>query len=323
MKIILIGAGQIGSRHLQGIGNLNIANVKIDVVDLCPKSIAVAKERYAETKKNNQTINYFHSIAESKIIKYDMAIIATNANVRGKAIKELLFLKEVKFLLLEKVLFQKESEYFEIGNLLQEKGVTTWVNHPRRTYPFYKLLQKYLENASKINFSVSVGNWGLACNALHLFDLFEFLSRKSLTHINFSKVDKEITLARRAGCLEINGFLTGTLGNSSFQINHSKNNAPFQLLISSDVCNVCADEVNGTNVISWYKNDWKLECYHGKITFFQSELTKYLIEDINLKGSCELPTYKDSSELHLKFINPLQEFINNYSGKKYDLCPIT
>lgn len=323
MNIILIGAGQLGSRHLQSIANVNISNVNIDVVDPCQNSLDIAKERYLEVSKGNQNIDYFTSINDTKNSVYDIAIIATNSNIRAKVVKELLLARVVKNMILEKVLFQKEHEYYEVEKLLQEKNVKTWVNHPKRTFPFYKKIKHYLLNATEINLSVSAGNWGLACNALHLLDTFEYLCQKTLTQIEFNKIDKKVISAKREGYLEINGLLTGSLENANFQINHMESNSPIQILISSNVCNMFIDEKNGKYSISLQENSWKSEIIEEKIVYFQSELTKNLIEDISLKGSCDLPTYEESMKLHLKFILPLQEFINKYSDKKYDFCPIT
>lgn len=323
MNIILIGAGQLGSRHLQSMANVDISNVNIDVVDPYQVSLDIAKERYLEVSKRNQTINFFKSTNDTKNSEYDIAIVATNSNIRAIVVKELLSVKVVKNMILEKVLFQKEHEYYEIEKLINDKQIKTWVNHPKRSFPFYKTIKEKLQNAKEINFSVSVGNWGLACNVLHLLDTFEYLCQKSLTQIELDKLDKKVISAKRESYLEINGLLTGSLGNAKFQIKHMENNSPIQILISSDVCNIFIDEKNGKYSVSMKENNWKSEVTDEKIVYFQSELTKSLIVDINLKGICDLPTYEESMKLHLKFILPLQEFINKYSDKKYDFCPIT
>ena len=45
--ILLIGAGQIGSRHLQALA-LSDINIEISVVDSSTASLAVAKDRYKQ-----------------------------------------------------------------------------------------------------------------------------------------------------------------------------------------------------------------------------------------------------------------------------------
>lgn len=50
-NIVLIGAGQLGSRHLQGLKKIYTA-VNIDVVDPNIDSISIAKERYEQVDNN-------------------------------------------------------------------------------------------------------------------------------------------------------------------------------------------------------------------------------------------------------------------------------
>lgn len=323
MNILLIGAGQLGSRHLQSIADIKIENVHIDVIDPSDMSLEVAKTRYIEVSKNNQNINFYKSIMDTQNDQYDIAIIATNSNVRALVIKELLSSKVVKNMILEKVLFQKEQEYFGIEQLLQKNNIKTWVNHPKRTFPFYKKIRKQLEDAKEVNFHVSVGNWGLACNVLHLLDTFEFLTQKKVTNLDLNNLDTSIVTAKREGYLEVNGLITGKLDNYKFQINHFINESPMILNITSDVCNINIDERNGFYTYSGKSENWKVNHVEERTNFFQSELTKGLVEDIYFNDNCDLPTYKDSMELHLKCIVPLQEFINSHSEKNYGFCPIT
>ena len=45
--ILLVGAGQLGSRYLQGLVNCRIP-LKIYVYDICVESLSLAKERWNE-----------------------------------------------------------------------------------------------------------------------------------------------------------------------------------------------------------------------------------------------------------------------------------
>ena len=63
-KIAVIGAGQLGSRHLQG---LKLSKLKSDiwVVDNNSNSLQIAQQRYEEGEVNsNQTIYYLQLIEQ-------------------------------------------------------------------------------------------------------------------------------------------------------------------------------------------------------------------------------------------------------------------
>ena len=118
-KVALIGAGQLGSRHLQGLAKSSI-EFSIEVVEPFQKSREVAKQRYEEIETNPKvkSIDFFESIDQLSS-KIEIVIIATNADVRSKIVKELLLKKSVKNLILEKVLFQTVEEYHDVEKLLK------------------------------------------------------------------------------------------------------------------------------------------------------------------------------------------------------------
>ena len=81
-NIVIIGSGNIGSRHLQGIAKINIP-INLYVVDKKISSINLAKKRFSLIKKNNniRLISFINNI-DKVLIKIDLAIIATNSNIR-------------------------------------------------------------------------------------------------------------------------------------------------------------------------------------------------------------------------------------------------
>ena len=85
-KIAIIGAGQLGSRHLQGLTKINQA-IDITVIEPNPDALNLAKNRYEEMPVNPlvRSVSYVSSL-KSISQDLDLAIIATNANVRRKVI---------------------------------------------------------------------------------------------------------------------------------------------------------------------------------------------------------------------------------------------
>lgn len=156
-NITIIGAGQLGSRHLQGLALIDIP-VNIQVLDTSLTSLEVAKERYNQMALNDsiKSISFLQSIDDLPT-KLDLVIIATNANVRCFIIKELLAKRTVSDFVLEKVVFQNVSDFEDVTKLFADKGIKAWVNCPRRMFPFYKELKSKLSNDGPISISVQGG----------------------------------------------------------------------------------------------------------------------------------------------------------------------
>ena len=134
-NIALIGAGELGSRHLQGLANAS-NQFQISVIDPNKNSLRVAKNRLNEASKLSiPKVSYYDSI-DSLPEAIDLVIIATNAKVRRDIIKNLIDKSSIKYLILEKVVFQRSNDFNLIKNLLNEKNVKTWVNCARRSFAF-------------------------------------------------------------------------------------------------------------------------------------------------------------------------------------------
>lgn len=322
-KIVLIGAGQLGSRHLQGLAKSSM-EISIEVVEPFEKSREVAQQRYEEIEKNPKisSIDFFESIDElSEAL--DVVIIATNADVRSQIIKELFSKKRVKNLILEKVLFQTVEEYVEVKKLLIETSTKCWVNHPRRMFPFYQSLKNEIKNSEQISYMVQGGAWGLGCNGLHFIDHLSFLSDSAELNIDNDFLHPHIYEAKRVNYVEFNGLLKGRIGNHIFALYSDKEYTPVTLTVTTDTLTAFIDEANGYTRIARKRNDWKWEESTQKIVYFQSELTNLLIEKIITTGSCDLPDYDEAMKLHIPFVQALLSHMENVDGQVLTLCPIT
>jgi predicted dehydrogenase len=322
-KIVLIGAGQLGSRHLQALAKTDF-EVSIEVVEPDINAVATTKQRFLEMGGNSKIkdISFFNSI-DNLSNELDFVIIATNADVRYRIVKELLSKKNVKYLLLEKVLFQETDHYYKIQRLLSDTNTKCWVNHPRRMFPFYQQLKKDLTGVKQISFTMEGGNWGLACNGLHLLDLFSFLSGENQIEINTENLYQKVYASKRKNFIEFNGQLTGNIGQNLLSILSLENTTPSIITIVSEKLMAIIDESNGFIRMSSSKNNWKWENIETKIVYYQSELTHLVAESILSKRECFLPTYQEAMQLHIPFINALLKFMKKLDGKEHKNCPIT
>ncbi|MEA3521785.1 MAG: Gfo/Idh/MocA family oxidoreductase [Campylobacterota bacterium] len=322
-KIVLIGAGQLGSRHLQGMAKSSV-EISIEVVEPFEKSREVAKQRYEEIGNNPKvkSISFFESIDELSDT-LDIVVIATNADVRSKIIKELFSKKRVKNLILEKVLFQSVEEYHEVEKLLEDSATKCWVNHPRRMYPFYQSLKNEIKDSEQISYMVQGGAWGLGCNGLHFIDHLSFLSDDSELKIDNDFLHPQVYEAKRANYVEFNGLLKGRIGNHIFSLYSDKEPVPASITITTDTLTAFIDEANGYTRIARKSDGWKWKESQQKIVYFQSELTNLLIEQIITTGTCDLPAYDEAMKLHIPFIEALLSHMESVDGQVLTLCPIT
>ncbi len=322
--VVIIGVGGLGSRHLQGIAKCN-TDVTIEVVDPNELSISIAKQRYDEIEPNGHIkgIKFFRGL-DSLAQDIDLAIIATNADVRYSVAADLLKKKNVKNLVLEKVLFQKVEDFQRFENILKKESVNCWVNHPRRMFPFYNKLKEEITNAKQVSYNFQGGTWGLGCNGLHFLDHLSYLVNSNDLVVDAGLLDKQIYSAKREGFIEFNGLLTGRIANHTFSLYSCADEAAAGMLtITSDCISVCIDELGGKYKIAYKENNWEWVERSEKIIFFQSELTGQLVDEILSEGSCLLPTYQEAMRLHIPFIKCLLGHESLIEGKAIISCRIT
>jgi len=321
-KTLIIGAGQLGSRHLQALKLVN-RPLDISVIDPSEGSLRIAMERYDSIKsKYDHKIEYINKIKKFDQT-IDLAIVATNSDIRAEVIRELLKFNKVKYLILEKLLFTKKRDYTEIAKLLIKNKIKTWVNCPRRTMPFYKNLKKYFDN-KKIQFYVNRGQVGQITDMIHFIDYIAYLTNCYDFKVDTSLLDKKIIPSKRKGFLEINGsvifnFKNGSVGNFAC---YTDGDAPIQINIFDGETHYIIRQNEDKAWMSDLKNNWKYTEVEAPI-IYQSQLTKDLAENLFNEGNCLLPTYKESVKLHIPLLDSLKNFINKNSKNKFNYYPFT
>ena len=116
-NVFIIGAGQLGSRHLQALKSAQ-NSLNIYVIDPNLESLDIAKERYESIPSiNRNKVSYCKSLNNVNCKeKIDIVIIATSSNIRKDVTFDLLNKFEVKTIIFEKILFQKEKITFSYQN---------------------------------------------------------------------------------------------------------------------------------------------------------------------------------------------------------------
>ena len=323
-NIFIIGAGQLGSRHLQALKNSN-NSLNVFIIDPSSESLNIANERYESMPGiDNNTVSYSKSLNDINCNnKIDIVIIATASNVRANVTRDLLDKFEVKTIIFEKILFQKREDYSIILELLKSKNVKSYVNCPMRMMSFYKEIQSSFKG-TKFTYMVSGSQYGLVTNLIHYIDHMAFLNQSIDYTCNANLLENNIFESKRKGFYELNGtfnvyFKNGTQGIFSCE---SKGNLPGVVQAFNENVHFISRESEGKVLISRIENDWKWEEIEFNIPY-QSELTAILVEDILMNDSCSLPSYEESVKLHLPYLDSILELINSNTQNKFDHYPFT
>ena len=322
-KLAIIGCGQLGSRHLQGLLKTEFP-ISIDVVDSSEASLDLAKFRASEieSKVKPEDIRYLKSIVEMAD-DIDLCIVATSANIRFKVVEELLARKKVKNLVLEKVLFQSLEDYTKASNMFTENNVQCWVNCPRPMFDIYKEIQSKIGTNEVITYTAFGGEWGLACSAIHLIDHMSFLSQQT-QYVYDNTGITSIIEGKRPGFVEFAGTFIGRLTNGSEMILHARvgSSAPLKIQILTDNYSWSIDEGAGKMIEASKTENWKEHQRDIKI-LYQSELSNKIAAQILLEGKCDLTTYQNSMKLHADMIISFLDFYNSRTNQDATICPIT
>ncbi|MCI9357973.1 MAG: Gfo/Idh/MocA family oxidoreductase [Lachnospiraceae bacterium] len=314
-NIVLIGVGSMGKHHLQALLKLkNEFNIY---------ALEINEETLQKLKDEFPCGVFFVNKLIELPTEIKLAIIATSSNERRSVFEQLLVHSEVENILFEKVLFQKEKDYYFVEKKLRDKKINAWVNCARREWEIYHEIKRKVEKCKYMIFTAIGGQWGLGCNGIHMLDLIQFLVNGGRCDISISGLDDRIVESKRKGFYEIFGTISGSCGKCrSFQLSCiDDTNLPFSIEISTDIFRIRIDELQQKKYISEKKNNWEWEQRKFELPY-QSQLTNRVAKSIIERGTCSLTDYDTSMQLHLDYILPLMNFFTR-QGMEKELCPIT
>ena len=295
-NVMIVGCGNIGLRHAQGLSKSKF-KINLYLVDKLQKNINF----FIKSLKPEKNLNIVSQSREIKKIrkKINLLILSTDSKKRYDLLKKNLKLNSIENIILEKFVFLKKDNFKDI--LILKKKI--WVNTPMRTYKSYKNLKKKLFNKN-INMEVFGYKWNMASNIIHYFDLFQYLSGFKKIVSEKVNINKKILNSKRAGYKEIAGkikFFTNNKNFISFKDLKSKKTNGVKVRIFNKKQNFLIDERAQTCIY----NNKKRKAFEIP---FQSNMTNYIADKIFLKKTCDLTTLKQSSYLHIMIINILKKY---------------
>jgi len=324
MNLLLVGAGQLGSRHLQSCLKFH-KELEIYVVDSSEESLAISKARAAEVDSSfNHNVSYFTELDSIHVIAFDFLVIATNARPRLSILESVLKKFTIKNAILEKVLFQSMDAYIVASNLIKENKVNTFVNCPLRVYPFFKeMKEKYIKAESNVVLNYRGGEWiGLGCNSIHYLDLMSFLTDDELIGLDVSCLDNKIKNSKRQGNIEFTGIIKGdySAGSKISIESIADSDVDSKIEILSDEYRIIIDELSGQFKI--YKDEILIEDSSYNVVY-QSDLTHKMLKQIDDSNTCELIEFSGSVVIHEIFISRLLQHYNMCCNESITILPIT
>lgn len=323
--VLLIAVGNIGFRHFQALLNCRSA-FDLHVVEINGGAVACARD-YAVDHANGREIHYYASLREiTPGTAFHTAILATASLPRRAVFEELVSLHTVKNVIFEKVLFPRIGDYAVVGLLLDQLGIAAYVNCVRRISDSYAALRVELASAKSLFFSMRGGDWGLACNAVHMVDLCAFLSGtpgSGPVLCSGAELEDQIVQSKREGYIEFYGRLVGSLNQRVlFSIACIHGPLPAEIEIYTDTAHYRIHETEGIIFRESLDSAEPTGTLPLEIPPV-SQATTQVIDRLFVGEPAGLTTYTESAKLHLAI---LQEFIkkrNALLGTEDDACPIT
>ena len=312
-KVLIAGAGQLGSRYLQGLSNVSEA-MEIWVFDPSAESLARAEQRWGEMQPDGTHDVVYVSDLESIPKQVDLAIVATTANFRVAVVAQIVSRAEVNYWILEKVLAQSLPALAELQRMLRTKHV--WVNTPRHQWSLYRELRKF--HCANVPIEARFGGFqGLASNAIHFIDFVCRWNGTKLTQLDISDLKSEWFPAKRDGFYEVDGIIHATFADgSTLELASHKENIGFECHIQM-----------GQDHWQVFESDGMARAGDGRIvkgaSEYQSQLTAPTVNAIFADAPCGLPTLAESAQQHTLFLSTLLEHWNQHMSSKLEELPIT
>lgn len=313
--VIIIGAGNIGSRHLQAFAKAK-QKTSIIVIDPSQNSLNVCQSRWNEANNFNNIVDVrFQSDYLNIPKEIDLVIISTNSEHRFGALEKIVQTCVCKNILLEKFLFSSEDEYVKASLLIEKYKPKVYVNLVKRTFEAYRFVQKELSTAQGcISMSVSGNNWGMASNSIHFMDLFCYLSHEDIKTCNFlDSASVKVINSKREGYIEFIGNLFAETNRGS-KLNIICNEGDYNeiniLIEKVDLKILIKEQENGISVHNLKDNT------NQKFNYpFQSQLTlRYFTEFMENKPS--LTTYNEAFKNHLLFLQAVKNLLSNKKNEQ-------
>jgi predicted dehydrogenase len=324
--VLIVGCGDLGSRHLQAVASLDQVGV-IELVDPRPEALEFGRQRLAEIENCSPTIEFrWLSSLEQATKGGDLCIVATQAEGRGGLVQEVVrSLGYFKFIL-EKIVAQSVEEIEGLIKFSVANKVSAWVNCKTRAVPLHQTIRKNLRPEEPVSFSTVGGNWGLATNGVHLADTFAFYDGSPTITSTGGNIDPILHPSKRGDeIFDLSGTLHGhTEKGSQITISYlPDSDTPEIMSVATKSYRCIIDHAHRWVFDSDVESGWSWRQVPFNDRIFVSEMTIDFAANILATGRCALPTLEESLVSHRFILNELQPHFSRLLKKELVSCPVT
>ena len=325
LRIAIAGCGDIGSRHLQSLAQLE-ESASILLIDPSSDAIAKAKSRFEDILPNKARglISIRECLLEEVPPEIDVAIISSSSGVRTSLTRELLKHTRPKYIIFEKFLFIEKSDYEVIGSLLRERNIKAWVNQWMSSTYAFRRMAKWFTRENPTSVEVSGDGWGLACNAVHFIELFDYLNSRGKLTLNSCMLDDGMLPGKRVGYFEVTGKIAICIANGAMleMVSHrAKSKGLYSITMKNK--KIMARAVMAIDKMSCDYIDGAKSFHEDYIVPRQYNITVSIVQNLMLFGECELPGFDRSAYQHKLVLGCIDSHFRekcNWTGVG---CPIT
>ena len=320
-NIAVIGCGQLGRRHIQGLG-LSLSDIQVHVYDVAMTSLDTCKSFVEDISDEikNLAFSYYDDIQElgAAVDNFDLVIVSSTASERPANLKVLSSAITAKAWLLEKPICQSPEELSDLMSLT--KNMNIWVNHFRRCIPWYQDLQSEHFNGQQLDITFQGPDIGIGCNVSHLIDLVNFLTGEVPVSTDVSGLADKWHDSKRQGFKEIDGQLVCQFSNGSTMRVVSDSQYD-DLIIKGQFKefgrSFLIDENKGMVTIDGTSFET------GKMPF-QSQLTGKVFDQISQQGRSDLTDFTTAADCYRSVIGGLlKHWQSTPEGKQDKTVPLT
>ncbi|NMM45574.1 Gfo/Idh/MocA family oxidoreductase [Rhodospirillaceae bacterium KN72] len=205
MRAVVFGLGRMGLRHVEVLKSSGLEILA--AVDPSPDARKAAAERFdIESDRLVPDVESVRSVLGGA----DVAIVSTTAPSHAE-LTVLASEAGVPNILCEKPMATSIAEAQEMLSVCRRNGTRLAINHQMRFLPHYSWAKDCFDADTKLGdlsgITVTAGNFGLAMNASHYFELFRYTAGESVSSVQAWFDDTVLPnprgpdFADRSGCI--------------------------------------------------------------------------------------------------------------------------
>lgn len=308
--VLLVGAGALGSRYLQG---LKRCKLQLSVIAVDPSLTAqnTALNRWGEVSDGSKLVTLdMHASIEAGLEfasgMVDLVVVATSSGPRTRIVQEIAAESVAKAWILEKVLAQNSQDVKTIEASLAQSS-QAYVNTPYRAMDAYKKICRQF--VPPLTVLVQGGSWGPGSNAIHHIDAVAWATQSSIAEMSVEIEPPGWYQTKRAGYKDFFGSVEVSYRDGS-QLTLVSHNRPFAFttrVTDSLGKTWILDELNGKAT----SPDGHVSAFHIEL---QSEMTPRIVTSILTQNFCELPSVQEAGAMHAMLLDAISKHCQPING---------